>query len=283
MDVMSDFSAATALVRPLLAALATTDLARPTPCAGWTVEALADHLVVNPLAFVGFADPSAPASPPATGGLVDAYDAAVATVITAFGPAIERNDVLTTPFGEFPAAAVLGVCFADQLTHAWDLSAAMGREVPSTMHWRSAAIAVWEGFITDGLRAAAGRSAPRRQSRPMPRLSTGWWHSRDDPSRAPRQALRAERTASGSRLADRRHDPVNGGIAGCLVLLAPHSTEASGSDEERRAGAVPSIDVRELPTPPIRLHPVDIRQREFPTTSHLLRSAADVRARLSPH
>jgi uncharacterized protein (TIGR03086 family) len=153
MDPLADLIATASSMRPLLASLGPATLDLPTPCSGWTVRELAEHVVDNGRAFAGFADPAvvvAGSAPDRVAG----YDEAIAEIRAAYAPAIDADKVLATPYGDFPAKIVLAVCVADQLTHVWDLARAVGRTVEVDDTLADHALAAWEIFITDDFRAA---------------------------------------------------------------------------------------------------------------------------------
>ncbi|MFC5142891.1 TIGR03086 family metal-binding protein [Actinomycetospora rhizophila] len=108
-------------------------LERPTPCAGWDVRTLLDHLVGvhRRIAHVGagghFGDvPSAPAVAPGTHvAELAAARADIERVWVHDEAVLDR--VLTVPWGTMPGRFV-GFGYVQELTvHAWDLGAATGR------------------------------------------------------------------------------------------------------------------------------------------------------------
>jgi len=106
---------------------ATTDLDAPTPCDDWTVRDLLNHMLDTQRYFAGAArgEDVAPPSPTPPSLLTDDPAADFATsraeVLAAFGAegAVEKTG---------PA---LGIAFADQLLHGWDLARATRQD--STM------------------------------------------------------------------------------------------------------------------------------------------------------
>jgi uncharacterized protein (TIGR03086 family) len=108
-------------------------LDHPTPCAGWDVRTLLDHLVGvhRRIAHVGaggdFADvPTDPAVAPGTHAAeIAAARADVERVWIRDEALLDR--VLTVPWGTMPGRFV-GFGYVQELTvHAWDLGAATGR------------------------------------------------------------------------------------------------------------------------------------------------------------
>jgi uncharacterized protein (TIGR03086 family) len=138
----------------------------PTPCAGWDVRTLVNHLVYEQrwsvplfagasLAEVGdrFEGDLLGADP--LGAVTEAAKAAEAAV--AEPGVLERTVQLS--FGETPAVEYLRQLLADHLIHAWDLAAAIGADPaldPGTVH----AVAEW--FVDrEDLYRAGGAIGPR--------------------------------------------------------------------------------------------------------------------------
>jgi uncharacterized protein (TIGR03086 family) len=112
-----------------------TDLARPTPCAGWTLADLLAHMTAQHDGFAAAAagegadlvrwQTGAPAADP-----VGEYAAAAERVLAAFAAA----DVLAREFVlpeisarlRFPAAEAIGFHFVDYVVHGWDVARALG-------------------------------------------------------------------------------------------------------------------------------------------------------------
>jgi uncharacterized protein (TIGR03086 family) len=111
------------------------DLARPTPCAGWTLGHLLAHMTVQHNGFAAAAagdgadlvrwQTGAPAADP-----VGEYAAAAERVLAAFAAA----GVLAREFDlpqisaslRFPAAEAIGFHLVDYVAHGWDVARALG-------------------------------------------------------------------------------------------------------------------------------------------------------------
>jgi uncharacterized protein (TIGR03086 family) len=111
------------------------DMARPTPCADWTLADLLAHMTAQHNGFAAAAagagaDPvrwqtGAPAADP-----VGEYAAAAERVLAAFAAA----GVLAREFAlpqismklRFPAAEAIGFHFVDYVVHGWDVARALG-------------------------------------------------------------------------------------------------------------------------------------------------------------
>jgi uncharacterized protein (TIGR03086 family) len=121
----------------IASAITHRDLARPTPCAGWTLADLLAHMTAQHRGFTAAAigwggDPARWALSPAT-STTPVYDYATAAdaVLVAFA----ADDVLRRGFtlaelsstAAFPAPIAIGFHFIDYLVHTWDVAASLGR------------------------------------------------------------------------------------------------------------------------------------------------------------
>jgi uncharacterized protein (TIGR03086 family) len=111
------------------------DLARPTPCADWTLADLLAHMTAQHNGFAAAAagrgadlvrwQTGAPAA-----DLVGEYAAAAERVLDAFAAAgvLDREFALPqiTARLRFPAAEAIGFHFIDYVVHGWDVARALG-------------------------------------------------------------------------------------------------------------------------------------------------------------
>jgi uncharacterized protein (TIGR03086 family) len=114
-----------------------TDLARPTPCEGWTLADLLGHMTVQHHGFAAAArgegaDLKHWEFVPAGADAVQQYLAASEEVLAAYA---ELDDGLGIPFDlpefkidppRFPARVAIGFHFIDYVVHAWDVAATLG-------------------------------------------------------------------------------------------------------------------------------------------------------------
>ncbi|GAB2965055.1 TIGR03086 family metal-binding protein [Amycolatopsis acidiphila] len=106
------------------------DLARPTPCAGWSVTDLLAHMSVQHHGFAAAArgeqarwEPRAAADPVAD------YLSASAEVLQAFAGADRPFSLPEIGPAPFPAEQAIGFHFIDYVVHSWDLARAVGTSV----------------------------------------------------------------------------------------------------------------------------------------------------------
>ncbi len=122
-----------------------TDLDATTPCDGWSVRDLLNHVLETQQYFAGSArgdDVSPPGPTPPTlftGDPVDALATARAEVLQVYGQegVIDRTG---------PA---LGIAFSDQLLHGWDLARATGQDTTMPEGLAEAAYGVIHGLFTE--------------------------------------------------------------------------------------------------------------------------------------
>lgn len=115
------------------------DLSRPTPCAGWDLGQLIEHMTAQHRGFAAAAhgrggEPGVWEAAPAAGeGLLSAYAAAADRVLAAFA----ADGVLDRPFRlpeisaeiDFPGEAAVSFHFVDYVVHSWDVAKSLGAPV----------------------------------------------------------------------------------------------------------------------------------------------------------
>ncbi|VVJ16799.1 Uncharacterised protein [Amycolatopsis camponoti] len=114
----------------LVATVTPADLARPTPCAGWTLADLLRHQVSENHAFATAArEGSAPDWD--AGDLGDdapaAYRASVDDFLAAMADdAVLDRQLTINHFGTFPGTVAAHMHLVDTVAHGWDLARALG-------------------------------------------------------------------------------------------------------------------------------------------------------------
>jgi len=99
-------------------------LSSPTPCPGWNVKALIDHVIWGNQRVVERAGGQV-APPPEDRGAAHRASAKAAQETFAEPEALTRTYQL--PIGEIPGTAFIELRTSDLLTHAWDLAIATGQ------------------------------------------------------------------------------------------------------------------------------------------------------------
>jgi uncharacterized protein (TIGR03086 family) len=136
------------------------DLARPTPCAGWTLGRLLAHMTEQHNGFAAAAagdganlvrwHTGAPAADP-----IGEYAAAAKRVLAAFGTAgvLDREfdlpEISTSV--PFPAPEAIGFHFVDYVVHGWDVARALGLDYDLDSYVLAAALPIARS-VPDGER-----------------------------------------------------------------------------------------------------------------------------------
>jgi uncharacterized protein (TIGR03086 family) len=165
MDMVELDRAAVEASVAVAARLTSDDLARPTPCAGWTVADLLAHMIAQHHGFAAAAagtgaDPAVWTVHSIAGEPASAYAAAAAAVLGAFA----ETDVLSrrfrlpeiSPTVEFPAAQAISFHFVDYVVHSWDLAKSLGAPVDFAPDVLAAAYEVATKVPTGEARLAPG-------------------------------------------------------------------------------------------------------------------------------
>ena len=117
--------------------ISAADLARPTPCADWTLHGLLRHMIAQHYGFAaaaaGDGDPARWRLRPLGDDPAAAYRSAADHVLSAFSD----SDLLTREFPlpeitrqpSFPAEQAVSFHFVDYVVHSWDLAKTLGRPV----------------------------------------------------------------------------------------------------------------------------------------------------------
>ena len=125
---------AIAVVHALVSGIDEQGWPRPTPCDGWTVHDLVNHVVAGNLLFAGVVDghetmqdlrarlPGDHLAPDPAGAFATAGDA----VVTAFSAPGALEQTVTVPVGTVPAWVALHLRITEVLVHGWDLAQALG-------------------------------------------------------------------------------------------------------------------------------------------------------------
>ncbi|MEU6633301.1 TIGR03086 family metal-binding protein [Streptomyces parvus] len=134
--------------------------AMPTPCEGWTVRGLLDHLVWENTLWGSLAQGAPP-----TGGHTDnhlggdhaaAFDKAAGEALTAF----RQPGMLERSFGPAPGRRVVEQLVIELLVHGWDLAVALGHDRDLLPDLARTALPVVREIYDDLPRTPGGSFAP---------------------------------------------------------------------------------------------------------------------------
>jgi uncharacterized protein (TIGR03086 family) len=140
------------------------DMARPTPCADWTLHGLISHMTAQ---HYGFAAAAAGDGDPARwrprrlgGDPAAEYRAAAETVLAAFSAdgVLDRRfplpELAAGPL--FPARQAVSFHFVDYVVHSWDVAKTLGLEAHFTSELLAAALRVAQAVPDGETRLAPG-------------------------------------------------------------------------------------------------------------------------------
>ncbi|MHB6906593.1 TIGR03086 family metal-binding protein [Streptomyces sp. DB-54] len=154
-------------VGALVAGVRPADLARPTPCADWTVRQLLDHLVWESLMVTSIAEGT-----PRTDHAADhlghdprtAFEDATRTALTTF----RSSGMLTRTFGpyEAPGALLVQQVVVELLAHGWDLARALGAPTGLAPEVAEETLAAARRIYGAAPRTEGGSFAPERPAPP---------------------------------------------------------------------------------------------------------------------
>ena len=126
MDVASQLDELGPLLAGVVGGISPPDLGQPTPCAGFDVRGVLEHMIGGATAFA------------ARFRGVDATTPDTSDVLAAFGPALTElagaitapgalDRTMQAPFGEVPGETFARFVVLDGLVHGWDLAVATGQ------------------------------------------------------------------------------------------------------------------------------------------------------------
>jgi uncharacterized protein (TIGR03086 family) len=148
-------------VGALVAAVPADRLADPTPCAGWDVRALLNHLVYENLMWTSLAE-GAPRSnfdaDHVGGDHVAAFRAAAEAALAAF----RRPGMLARQFGPAPGWRLVEQVVIEMLVHGWDLATATGQPTDLAPDIAEATLPAVRAIYGDLPRTPGGSFAPER-------------------------------------------------------------------------------------------------------------------------
>ena len=122
----------------MLAAVGPEDLTRPTPCAGWNLRALVEHMIGQNEGFaLALSTGDAPATAyaarpvPDLAALLPAWEGSVHPLRAAPQHGDPGRQVRLAELSAdrtFPLVAALRIHLLDTVVHTWDVAAALGRD-----------------------------------------------------------------------------------------------------------------------------------------------------------
>lgn len=126
MDPLTAHQRAQDAFASVLANVRQEQLDSPTPCQGWKVRDLVDHVIAgNTRMAGGEAKPSGAAT--GVDELIEAHSESARDAQERFAAPDGLTRMMDMPFGLVPGGVVIGLRTTDAITHAWDLAKATGQ------------------------------------------------------------------------------------------------------------------------------------------------------------
>ena len=164
MDIVSLDAQAVQASVDLVARLTAPDLARPTPCADWTLHGLLRHMIAQHHGFAAAAGGDGDLAQwrvrPLGEDPVAAYRTAAERVLAAFAAdgVLDREFPLPEIAAHlmFPARQAISFHFVDYVVHSWDVARTLGLPVQLDPALLEVALGVAEAVPGGGARLAPG-------------------------------------------------------------------------------------------------------------------------------
>ena len=149
-------------------AIKVSDLNKPTPCQGWTLKELLNHMIgVNAMftmSLNGQAMPAGGESPDFVGSDPSgAYKKSIEAVHAAWSKPGALDGTIKLPFGEMPRAMAIGINIGDQTLHTWDIAKTLGQDATLPAEQATAVLGGLKSVLSDDLRGPGKPFAPAVQ------------------------------------------------------------------------------------------------------------------------
>jgi uncharacterized protein (TIGR03086 family) len=146
-DPLAQFHAAAAQAQRVVATVRPDQLGDPTPCTGWTVRDVINHLTTGNLLFTAIVT-DGPKPDRSRDHLGDDHVTAFRDSVTDLSEAFAKHDVLSgtyaTPFGTGPGALLVHMRRNELVQHAWDIARATGQSTDLAPDLAAAALASFQ-------------------------------------------------------------------------------------------------------------------------------------------
>jgi len=142
MDELTLLTAAEHELSQVIAGLGVAEAEVVSNCPPWPVRRLASHALKNQLFWAGLvagqelmAQKEAMAAVPYDGDLAPIADDVTTQVVQLWHTDGVMDALHETPFGALPGSVVVNFALVDAATHAWDLTASLGRPLEFPAEW----------------------------------------------------------------------------------------------------------------------------------------------------
>lgn len=141
-------------VATLIDAITPEQLDAPTPCDGWTVRDLVEHLLavegrVAGLPALGSVDDLPRRVPLPERDVAGAFRQASLEAQQAWADDSLLTTMVSPPWGEVPGAAAIGAYINEHLAHGWDLATAIGQHAEADPQLVGPVLAMAQHAIPD--------------------------------------------------------------------------------------------------------------------------------------
>jgi uncharacterized protein (TIGR03086 family) len=150
--------------RSVVTSVTSDQMDDPTPCQSWKVRDLINHMIQAPTfaAIVmetgEFESDAGEAADHAADDYIEAYDAATARAIAAFGVDGALEKVVKLPFGEMPGSIFLHIAAGDAFVHGWDLAKATGQATDLDPDLAAELLVAVSPLLPDQMRGPDGKA-----------------------------------------------------------------------------------------------------------------------------
>jgi uncharacterized protein (TIGR03086 family) len=148
MDPLAQLDRLGPVLGGVVAGIRPDQLDAPTPCAGFAVRDVLEHMIGGATAFAAaFRGEPAPTGEAATGDPLERFGPALDDLVAAIRAPGALDRTVTAPFGDVPGDAFARFVVLDGLVHGWDLAVATGRpyDPPAEL------VAEVDGFARDAI------------------------------------------------------------------------------------------------------------------------------------
>jgi uncharacterized protein (TIGR03086 family) len=103
--------------------------ARQSPCDGWTVSEVVEHVIAGNHGVAEALSSDLPAAAEDRDPLAGRFRSSAARMVTAFAAPGVLEGTVTIPFGTVPVPVALQLRTVEALVHGWDVAVATGQDV----------------------------------------------------------------------------------------------------------------------------------------------------------
>lgn len=126
MDPLTQLGRLGPLLGGVVSGISPDQLDRPTPCAGFTVGGVLEHMIGGATAFAA-AYRGQPPLDPDLGDVLGSFGPTLQELAAAIGAPGALDRTVAAPFGEVPGETFARFVVLDGLVHGWDLATATGQ------------------------------------------------------------------------------------------------------------------------------------------------------------